>query len=85
MKIIVSVCLLIALCSSCSTKDAAFCECMSAGEELNNYAQDLLEGDVTEVEATKLKGLRTKKDEACKAYETMDGPTMLEKKEACEK
>ena len=84
MKIIGSICLSIVLSTSCSTKDAAFCDCMSAGEELNDFAQNLMEGEATEEQASKLKNLRTKKDKACEPYETMDGPTMIEKKKACE-
>lgn len=69
---------------SCSNRDEAFCDCMKAGEELNNFAQKLMEQEATESEAKELKSLRDNKKEACKAYETMDGPTMIEKKKACE-
>ena len=76
--------MLISIATSCSNKDAAFCECMSAGGGVDDYAQDLMEGEATKEQATKLKDLRTKKDIACASYETMDGPTMIEKKKACE-
>lgn len=67
----------------CSTKDESFCACMDAGEKLNDYAQHLMVKPATEKQAKELKELRTKKDKACAAYKTMDGPTMLEKKKTC--
>ena len=74
-----------ALCLlSCSSQDDAFCNCLSATESLNNYTEKLMSKQATAEEAEKVKELRNEKDKACKAYETMDGPTMLKKKEACE-
>jgi hypothetical protein len=57
---------------------------MAAGEELNDFAQKLMDREATKEEAVKLRALRSKKDTTCKAYETMDGPTMIEKKKTCE-
>lgn len=84
MKKLTIVALFSIILISCSNRDEAFCDCMSAGEELNNYAQKLMEHEATKTEAQELKVLRDKKQAACKAYETMDGPTMIEKKKACE-
>lgn len=69
---------------SCSSQDDPFCDCLNATDNLNDYTEKLMTRQATTEEAEKVKELRTKKDEACKAFETMDGPTMLKKKEACE-
>lgn len=69
---------------SCSTPSDPFCDCLEAGEKLNNFSEKLMEGSATEDEATELKQLRDAKKSACEEYETMDGATMREKKAACE-
>lgn len=69
---------------SCSSKDDAFCDCLSATDSLNNYTEKLMSRQATSAEVKEVKELRQKKDKACEAYETMDGPTMRQKKEACE-
>lgn len=72
-----------ALFVSCSSQDP-FCDCLDATDSMNKYTEKLMSRQATEEEAEKVKELRTLKNEACKAFETMDGPTMLQKKEACE-
>lgn len=73
------------LVSSCaSDKDQAFCDCMKAGEELNNHSKELLTSEVTEEMAKKQQTLLTTKKEKCKDYEMMAGPEMLKRKQACE-
>lgn len=69
---------------SCSSGNTPFCDCMKAGEELNEFSQTLFEKEVTPKEAEKMKSLREKKDELCAAYVTMGGQEMLELKKDCE-
>jgi hypothetical protein len=68
---------------SCSNKDEQFCKCLQAGEQLNEYSVKLLEGDVTQEKASKLKELKSKQKEACKDYQTMKGDEMLKRKKEC--
>ena len=74
--------LLLVGCSS--NKDQAFCDCLDATEKLNNFSEPFMTKHPTEEEQTKLKDLQKKKDEACSEYETLDGETARQKKEACE-
>lgn len=76
-------CSIILVVSACSSKDEAFCECLKAGEELNTQSKKMLLDQSDSEERKKFKQLRKQKEEACKAYRTMDGPTMLEKKKGC--
>lgn len=72
------------LLSACNSKDEQFCQCLKAGEELNNFSSTLMQGKITDEKANKLKKLKSDKAEACKDYQTMAGPEMLEKKAACQ-
>lgn len=78
--IISTICLL----SACNSKDEQFCDCLKAGEELNVFSSDLMQGKITKEKADKLKKLKSLKADACKDYQTMSGPEMLEKKAACQ-
>ena len=73
---------MITACSS--DKDQAFCDCLEATETLNNYSQPFMTKQPTEDEQAKLKDLQKKKEDACVEYETLDGETARQKKEACE-
>lgn len=73
----------IALLFSCSGKDEQFCKCLEAGDALNSYSVDLLEGDVDEKKANELKRLKEVKKEACADYQTMSGEEMLKRKNDC--
>ena len=73
------------LLASCSSdKDQAFCDCLTAGDKLNEYQQKLLQTPPNAEEQVELKKLRDEKNEACKDYELLDGETMRAKKSACE-
>ena len=69
--------------ASCSSKDEQFCECLNAGEELNNASAKMLTGEVTKEDAAALKKLKDKKKKACVNYQTMNGDEMLKRKEKC--
>lgn len=79
-KVLVLITLVVA---SCNSKDSQFCECLSKGEELNNYTQQFFDKSPSPEEREKLKGLKQAKTEACKDYQTMSGEEMRVKKEAC--
>ncbi len=71
-------------CCSCSSGDDAFCECLSAGEELNNETQKFFDTAPSEDDAKRIEELKTKKNEACKNYTMMGGDEMRKLQEACE-
>lgn len=57
---------------------------MKAGNELNEYAAEVLEKEVIDASVQKkMDALKTKQKKACKEYETMGGDKMLELKRAC--
>lgn len=77
-------CSIILVMNACSSRDEAFCKCLKAGDELNTQSKKMLLDQSSSDERKKFKQLRKQKEEACRPYRTMDGPTMLEKKKACE-
>lgn len=84
MKKIVIIVGAIAFLSSCvAKKDEQFCKCLKASDDLNAHSVELFEGDITKVQADKQQDLIKAKKEACKNYETMTGPEMLERKKEC--
>ncbi len=70
---------------SCSHKDEQFCDCLKAGEELNEYSSKLFDEVITPEIQKKMQELKAKKTTACKNYQKMGGPEMLELKENCGK
>lgn len=68
---------------SCANKQEQFCSCLKAGEALNNYAQKILQEDLTGANVKKLRELRQMKKEACSDFETMAGDQLLQLKAAC--
>ncbi len=75
--------LIFALSLSCSQRDNKFCECISAGEKLNNFSQELLERGAEKQDEAKIQSLRAAKDSACSDFYTMGGDAMREKKKEC--
>ena len=72
------------LLSSCNSKDQQFCNCLQAGEELNEHSLTLFNESVTPESAKKLKDLKAKQKKACADYQMMGGPEMLERKKECQ-
>jgi hypothetical protein len=68
---------------SCSTKDSKFCDCLTAGEELNNFSSTLFDKEITIEMKDQMERLKNNKRDKCKAYEMMSGENMLELKENC--
>jgi len=75
--------LIFSLSLSCSQRDNKFCECISAGEKLNNFSQELLERVAEKQDEAKIQSLRAAKDSACADFYTMGGDAMREKKKEC--
>ena len=70
---------------SCSQKDEKFCACIKESESLNTLNQKILNGDSINSESIKeVKEQINRKKDACKDYEYMIGPEMLELKKSCE-
>ncbi len=70
---------------SCSQKDEKFCACIKESESLNSLNQKILRGDSINSESIKeVKDQINRKKDACKDYEYMIGPEMLELEESCE-
>ena len=70
---------------SCSQKDEKFCACIKESESLNNLNKKILSGNRINSESIKkVKDQIKRKKDACKDYEYMTGPEMLELKKSCE-
>ena len=79
----ISLIIVVLLLASCHSKDEQFCNCLQAGEELNNYASTLLKQNISKEMASKLITLKKAKKQACAGYQTMSGEEMMKKKAAC--
>jgi hypothetical protein len=71
--------------TSCGNQQEKFCSCLNVGEELNNYAQKILQEELSSEKVKKLAALRQSKREVCSEFETMAGAELLQLKAACEK
>ncbi len=65
-------------------KDAQFCKCMKAGDELNKYSAELFDRQATAEDEKKMKELRAKSQKECSQYHTMSGEEMMKRKKACQ-
>lgn len=72
------------LFASCSSKDAQFCECLSASDALNEHNQQFFKKVPTKQDQENALILKSLKDEACKDYQEMGGEEMRVKKLECE-
>ncbi|MEJ6777265.1 MAG: hypothetical protein QNK85_08090 [Crocinitomicaceae bacterium] len=70
--------------AACSNKDEQFCQCLKAGEELNEYTQQFFEKTPSAEEQNKGKELKEYKAKVCKEYQMMSGKIMRQKKVECE-
>lgn len=76
--------LLFVLVACGSGETTPFCKCMEAGNELNEYAAEVLNNqEVDDAVEKKMAELKQTKKKLCKSYETMGGPEMLELKREC--
>lgn len=72
------------LLSACASKDDQFCECLSAGDELNKETQQFFEKIPSKEDQKRIEVLKEKKNAACADYQEMGGDEMRKLKEACE-
>ena len=82
MKLFIALSIIIIL-TSCSSKDHQFCDCLKAGDELNQYSSKLFNKVITPKLHKEMMELKDKKKAACKNYQTMSGAKMLELQEEC--
>ncbi len=76
--------LLFVLVACGSSESTPFCKCMKAGNELNEYAAEVLKNQVIDAAVEKkMTSLKQTKKKLCASYETMGGAKMLELKRAC--
>ncbi len=76
--------LLFILTACGSSEVTPFCKCMEAGNQLNEYAAEVLKNqEVDETVEKKMAELKQTKKKLCKSYETMGGAKMLELKAEC--
>lgn len=73
------------LLTACGTNtDSSICDCLKAGDKLNNLSSELLTREVTKEDEVKMKELKSAKNEKCKDFQSMDGKKMIELKKECE-
>lgn len=61
------------------------CECIEVGDALNRKSSAVLsKGNPSKADEKILVDLRKKKQAACKQFETMSGPEMMERKASCD-
>lgn len=69
---------------SCGSGDQKICECLEAGDRLNQLSAELLEGEVTPAKKEEMLKLKQEKNRKCKEFESMGGEEMLKRKAECE-
>jgi len=68
---------------SCNAKDQKMCDCLEAGDKLNQLSAELLVNEVTPSQKAEMEKLKAAKAEKCKDFQTMSGEEMLKRKAAC--
>ncbi len=81
-RFLFAACLILVACSP--AKDEQFCECLEAGDALNEASQHFMTEIPTEKDQQNIQELKEKKTEACKNYTEMSGEEMRTRKKACE-
>lgn len=76
--------LVLFLSVACSSKDQKMCDCLKVSEELNQLSSDVIDNGATNDKAKEIKKLYDKKDSLCVDFQSMSGPEMLKKKQACQ-
>ena len=83
MKTILFSFIIFLLFSSCSD-NTQICDCLEAGEKLQNYSAKMFSKEASTKDLIEMKRLKKIQLEKCKDFQTMDGKKMLELKEECE-
>ncbi|MES2589317.1 MAG: hypothetical protein V4622_10070 [Bacteroidota bacterium] len=68
---------------SCVSKDTKMCDCLEAGEKLNDFSAKILMKEVSQKEAQEMKKLKAEKAKKCADYQKMSGEEMLKRKAEC--
>lgn len=68
---------------SCSSKDPKMCECLEAGEKLNQFSSEIMMKEITVNDAEQMKILKGDKTKKCADYQEMSGEEMLKRKAEC--
>ena len=72
------------LFASCTQQEGRFCDCMEAGEILNEETAKIMNsGEASEKDEKNIQALKDEKKKLCKEFETLDGETMRELKKSC--
>jgi len=74
--------LIFCLCA-CGPTDPKMCDCLDAGDKLNQFSSKLLSKEATPKEVAEMKKLKADKTSKCKDYQTMSGEEMLKRKAEC--
>ena len=69
---------------SCGSGDKKICDCLEAGDKLNQLSAQLLEGEVTPEKKAEMLKLKKEKIKKCEEFQTMSGEEMLKRKAECE-
>ena len=69
---------------SCGSKDTKMCDCLEAGDKLNQLSADLLVSEVTKDQQEEMVSLKKDRDVKCKDFQTMSGEEMLRRKAECQ-
>jgi hypothetical protein len=73
----------VVLLVSCNSGDRKMCDCLEAGQQLNDYAARILLEEVSAEEAAQLKQLKKVQQVKCKDFQLMSGEEMLKRKAEC--
>ncbi|MGV3629632.1 MAG: hypothetical protein ACO1O6_00405 [Bacteroidota bacterium] len=75
--------LAIMLLASCSSRDPKMCDCLDAGDKLNDFSAKMLQKEPTSADHKKMIRLREQKKLKCADFQTMSGDEMLKRKATC--
>jgi maleate cis-trans isomerase len=70
--------------ASCSSKDPKMCECLEAGEKLNQFSSEIMMKEINANDAKKMQTLKANKAKKCADYQEMSGEEMLKRKAECD-
>jgi hypothetical protein len=76
--------LFLIILGSCNSKDPKMCECLNAGEKLNQFSSEIMMKEITSNDAEQMKILKKEKSKKCADYQEMSGEEMLKRKAECD-
>lgn len=81
--ILLFVCASFLLACGNSDLDPKMCDCLEAGEKLNDFSASMFQKEVSDADVEQMKKLKAEKKRKCANFQTMSGEEMLKKKAAC--